>query len=76
MRILCRIDVFWIGKHLGTIIFFTFLFYSEKNPFRMLEKRSMSYSDGLIPVPQDDIFLNENVKRIQISDTGDYAMFF
>ncbi|KMZ66411.1 putative ATPase protein [Zostera marina] len=40
---------------------------------RMLEKRSMSYSDGLIPVPQDDIFLNENVKRIQISDTDEWA---
>lgn len=42
----------------------------------MLEKRSMSYSDGPIPVPQDDFFLNENVKRIQVSDTGEYEMFF
>ncbi|KAF3629147.1 hypothetical protein FXO38_27851, partial [Capsicum annuum] len=28
---------------------------------RMLEKRSMSYVDGPIPVPMDDLFLAENV---------------
>ncbi|OVA20593.1 ClpA/B family [Macleaya cordata] len=37
---------------------------------RMLEKRSLSYIDGPVPVPVDDQFLVENVKRICICDTG------
>ncbi|KAL8465588.1 hypothetical protein ACS0TY_034903 [Phlomoides rotata] len=36
---------------------------------RMLEKRSMSYEDGPIPVPLDDKFLVENVQRICICDS-------
>ncbi|XP_078172970.1 pachytene checkpoint-like protein isoform X1 [Carex rostrata] len=39
---------------------------------RMLEKRSMSYSDGPVPVPVDDTFLHENVKRIFICDTDEW----
>ncbi|CAI0547534.1 unnamed protein product, partial [Linum tenue] len=38
---------------------------------RMLEKRSMSYIDGPIPVPLDDTFLVENVHRICICDTDE-----
>lgn len=37
---------------------------------RMLEKRSLSYADGPVPVPIDDQFLVENVQRISICDTG------
>lgn len=37
---------------------------------RMLEKRSLSYTDGPVPVPPDDQFLTENVQRICICDTG------
>ncbi|XP_049364313.1 pachytene checkpoint protein 2 homolog [Solanum verrucosum] len=36
---------------------------------RMLEKRSMSYVDGPIPVPIDDLFLAENVQHICVCDT-------
>ncbi|KAH6832309.1 pachytene checkpoint-like protein [Perilla frutescens var. hirtella] len=36
---------------------------------RMLEKRSMSYTDGPIPVPLDDTFLVDNVQRICICDS-------
>lgn len=36
----------------------------------MLEKRSMTYVDGPIPVPADDSFFVENVKRILVCDTG------
>ena len=36
----------------------------------MLEKRSLSYIDGPIPVPIDDPILQENVHRIHICDTG------
>ncbi|KAL2482522.1 P-loop containing nucleoside triphosphate hydrolase superfamily protein [Forsythia ovata] len=35
----------------------------------MLEKRSMSYVDGPIPIPVDDSFLVDNVQRICICDT-------
>ncbi|KAJ7956166.1 Pachytene checkpoint protein 2-like protein [Quillaja saponaria] len=38
---------------------------------RMLEKRSLSYTDGPIPVPFDDVFLVENVQRICICDTDE-----
>ncbi|KAL4193372.1 hypothetical protein AMTRI_Chr06g176530 [Amborella trichopoda] len=38
---------------------------------RMLEKRSLSYTDGPIPVPMDDLFLSENVQRICICGTDD-----
>ncbi|XP_022137638.1 pachytene checkpoint protein 2 homolog [Momordica charantia] len=38
---------------------------------RMLEKRSLSYVDGPIPVPLDDSFLIENVQGIRICDTDD-----
>ncbi|KAF3793638.1 Pachytene checkpoint protein [Nymphaea thermarum] len=40
---------------------------------RMLEKRSLSYSDGPIPVPVDDIFLAQNVQRICICDTDEWV---
>ncbi|KAH0775367.1 hypothetical protein KY290_012504 [Solanum tuberosum] len=36
---------------------------------RMLEKRSMTYVDGPIPVPIDDLFLAENVQHICVCDT-------
>ncbi|KFK26274.1 hypothetical protein AALP_AA8G225700 [Arabis alpina] len=36
---------------------------------RMLEKRSMSYVDGLVLIPVEDLFLVENVERICICDT-------
>ncbi|KAL2482552.1 P-loop containing nucleoside triphosphate hydrolase superfamily protein [Forsythia ovata] len=35
----------------------------------MLEKRSMSYVDGPIPIPIDDSFLVDNVQRICVCDT-------
>ncbi|RWR97057.1 pachytene checkpoint protein 2 [Cinnamomum micranthum f. kanehirae] len=38
---------------------------------RMLEKRSLTYTDGPVPVPSDDPFLLENVKRIRICDTDE-----
>ncbi|CAN1291256.1 Pachytene checkpoint protein 2 homolog, partial [Linum perenne] len=38
---------------------------------RMLEKRSMSYIDGPIPVPIDDPFLVDNIHRICICDTDE-----
>ncbi|ERN13833.1 pachytene checkpoint protein 2 homolog isoform X1 [Amborella trichopoda] len=38
---------------------------------RMLEKRSLSYTDGPIPVPMDDLFLSENVQRICICGKDD-----
>ncbi|XP_020107384.1 pachytene checkpoint protein 2 homolog [Ananas comosus] len=38
----------------------------------MLEKRSLSYVDGPVPVPVDDCFLLENVQRIQICDTDEW----
>lgn len=37
---------------------------------RMLEKRSMSYVDGLVLIPADDSFLVDNVQRICVCDTG------
>lgn len=37
---------------------------------RMLEARSLSYVDGPVPIPADNSFLLQNVKRIQICDTG------
>ncbi|KAG8652600.1 pachytene checkpoint protein 2 homolog isoform X2 [Manihot esculenta] len=40
---------------------------------RMLEKRSLSYVDGPIPVPADDPFLAQNVQRICICDTDEWA---
>ncbi|KAJ4972541.1 hypothetical protein NE237_005715 [Protea cynaroides] len=40
---------------------------------RMLEKRSLSYVDGPIPVPDDDTFLKENVQRIHICDTDEWV---
>ncbi|XP_073099638.1 pachytene checkpoint protein 2 homolog [Elaeis guineensis] len=38
---------------------------------RMLENRSLSYIDGPVPVPVDDTFLLENVKKILICDTDE-----
>ncbi|KAE9587412.1 hypothetical protein Lal_00031820 [Lupinus albus] len=38
---------------------------------RMLEKRSLSYNDGPIPVPPDEIFLADNVQRICVCDTDE-----
>lgn len=40
---------------------------------RMLEKRSLSYVDGPIPIPIDDPFLVENVQRICVSDTDEWV---
>ncbi|KAJ6977555.1 pachytene checkpoint protein 2 [Populus alba x Populus x berolinensis] len=40
---------------------------------RMLEKRSLSYVDGPIPVPIDDQFLFENVQRICVCDTDEWV---
>ncbi|XP_008804231.2 pachytene checkpoint protein 2 homolog [Phoenix dactylifera] len=40
---------------------------------RMLEKRSLSYVDGPVPVPVDDTFLLENVKKILICDTDEWV---
>ncbi|KAA8542214.1 hypothetical protein F0562_023366 [Nyssa sinensis] len=40
---------------------------------RMLEKRSLSYVDGPIPVPPDDSFIVENVQRICICDTDEWV---
>lgn len=39
----------------------------------MLEKRCLSYADGPIPVPSDDLFLVENVQRIHICDTEEWV---
>ncbi|XP_030458051.2 pachytene checkpoint protein 2 homolog isoform X2 [Syzygium oleosum] len=38
---------------------------------RMLEKRSLSYSDGPVPVPTDDAFLVDNVQRIRICEADE-----
>ncbi|XLR57666.1 hypothetical protein HN51_012008 [Arachis hypogaea] len=38
---------------------------------RMLEKRSLSYCDGPIPLPMDEPFLADNVHRICICDTDE-----
>ncbi|KAF3437532.1 hypothetical protein FNV43_RR20286 [Rhamnella rubrinervis] len=40
---------------------------------RMLEKRSLTYIDGPIPVPIDDPILQENVQRIHICDTDEWV---
>ncbi|OEL27236.1 Pachytene checkpoint protein 2-like protein [Dichanthelium oligosanthes] len=40
---------------------------------RMLEARSLSYVDGPVPIPADNSFLLENVKRIQICDTDEWV---
>ncbi|GMH01241.1 hypothetical protein Nepgr_003080 [Nepenthes gracilis] len=40
---------------------------------RMLEKRSLSYTNGPIPVPNDDPLLVENVLRIDICDTDEWV---
>ncbi|PON96742.1 ClpA/B family [Trema orientale] len=40
---------------------------------KMLEKRSLSYIDGPIPVPPEDSFLTENVERIHICDTDEWV---
>ncbi|KFK26275.1 hypothetical protein AALP_AA8G225700 [Arabis alpina] len=40
---------------------------------RMLEKRSMSYVDGLVLIPVEDLFLVENVERICICDTEEWV---
>ena len=52
-----------------------FLSLLSLNVNRMLEKRSLSYVDGAIPVPVDDAFLAENVQRICICDTGIHFSF-
>ncbi|XP_042499041.1 pachytene checkpoint protein 2 homolog isoform X2 [Macadamia integrifolia] len=39
----------------------------------MLEKRSLSYVNGPVPVPDDDTFLKENVQRICICDTDEWV---
>lgn len=40
---------------------------------RMLETRSLSYVDGPVPIPPDNPFLLENVKKIQICDTDEWV---
>ena len=42
--------------------------------FRMLENRSLSYTDGSVPVSLDDPFLVENVQRICICETGMFLL--
>ncbi|WJX39186.1 nucleolar component of the pachytene checkpoint [Trifolium repens] len=37
----------------------------------MLEKRSLSYNGGPIPIPLDEPFLADNVQRICVCDTGE-----
>ncbi|CAL5330519.1 unnamed protein product [Camellia sinensis] len=39
----------------------------------MLEKRSLSYIDGPVPVPLDDSFLVENVQRICVCDMDEWV---
>lgn len=75
-------------KMLGIIMFFFFIICKCLNMLentiffflgimsRMLEKRSLSYIDGPIPVPLDDPFLTENVERIRICDTGMFYFFY
>lgn len=46
------------------------VFFFPRIMSRMLEKRSLSYIDGPVPVPLHDPFLTENVERIRICDTG------
>ncbi|KAJ8440339.1 hypothetical protein Cgig2_012775 [Carnegiea gigantea] len=40
---------------------------------RMLEKRSLSYTNGHVPIPDDDQYLVENVHRICICDTDEWV---
>lgn len=40
---------------------------------KMLENRCLSYADGPIPVPVDDLFLMENIQRIHICDTDEWV---
>ncbi|KAG0526292.1 hypothetical protein BDA96_06G133400 [Sorghum bicolor] len=40
---------------------------------RMLEARCLSYVDGPVPIPADNSFLLENVKRIRICDTDEWV---
>ncbi|KAL6318647.1 hypothetical protein AAG906_000725 [Vitis piasezkii] len=40
---------------------------------RMLENRSLSYTDGSVPVSLDDPFLVENVQRICICETDEWV---
>lgn len=40
---------------------------------RMLEKRSLSYTNGHVPIPDDDQYLAENVRRICICDTDEWV---
>ncbi|CAD6263333.1 unnamed protein product [Miscanthus lutarioriparius] len=40
---------------------------------QMLEARCLSYVDGPVPIPADNSFLLENVKRIRICDTDEWA---
>ncbi|KAL5067568.1 hypothetical protein RYX36_018455 [Vicia faba] len=37
----------------------------------MLEKRSLSYNGGPIPVPLDELFLADNAQIICICDVGE-----
>ncbi|MQL93382.1 hypothetical protein Taro_026034 [Colocasia esculenta] len=40
---------------------------------KMLEKRSLSYTDGPVPLPNDELFLLENVRRVQICDSDEWV---
>ena len=42
----------------------------------MLEKRSLSYTNGSVPVPNDEQYLIDNVQRICICDTGKHFSSF
>lgn len=53
---------------------FAGVFMTTRLFFRMLEKRSLSYNDGPIPVPLDEPFLADNVQRICVCDTGIYVI--
>lgn len=40
---------------------------------RMLETRSLSYTNGPVPIPNDDQYLVENVQSICICDTDEWV---
>ncbi|RVW52945.1 Pachytene checkpoint protein 2-like [Vitis vinifera] len=47
--------------------------YFIVDQFGMLENRSLSYTDGSVPVSLDDPFLVENVQRICICETDEWV---
>ncbi|XP_057516693.1 pachytene checkpoint protein 2 homolog isoform X2 [Amaranthus tricolor] len=45
----------------------------RKSVESMLEKRSLSYTNGSVPVPNDEQYLIDNVQRICICDTDEWV---